>query len=279
MGAFVQPQNNATEISAIVDQSKQMVQEKFTQALAYGDSARAMAEAFLSTLAQAASEGISPAHAPILTINPLAYGFNPGEAPVKPVIDLVLPLLPAAPSFEDISIIPQAIPSFEIEAPELSFPDPPSADLPSPPSDIPGLTPIDLPDKPSFTLPDLPTFLPVTIPEVPIGNFPTFEGSAPAESLIVPNNIMDIFHDSYESAIKTALQNKILNDIVNGGTGLNPSIENEIWNREAGKSPPRPGRSSGEDRGGVVKEGILSAGRRPFRPACRPRNRIHEQEA
>ena len=82
------------------------------------------------------------------------------------------------------------------------------------------MTPIEFPEKPVVTLPDLPTFLPVTIPEVPTANFPTFDASAPEESLIVPNNIMGIVHDTYESAIKTALQNKILNEILNGGTGL-----------------------------------------------------------
>ena len=80
MGAFVQPQDNATEISAIVDQSKQLVQEKFTQALAYGDWASGLAEAFLATLSQAAGEGITPAHAPILTINPSLMGSTRGSS-------------------------------------------------------------------------------------------------------------------------------------------------------------------------------------------------------
>ena len=235
MGAFVQPQNNTNEIATIVDQSKQLVQEKFTQAMAYGDGLNAVCQGFLATLAQAGNEaGYTPVHAPILTINPIAYQFNPGEAPVAPVVDLGDSdrCLPSAPSFEDITIDPQVVPTFEILAPEVNLPDAPSLDLPSAPSDIPEMTPIEFPEKPVVTLPDLPTFLPVTVPEVPTANFPTFEASAPVESLIVPNNIMGIVHDTYESAIKTALQNKILNDILNGGTGLNPSIENEIWRRE-----------------------------------------------
>ena len=237
MGAFVNPQNNTSEISAIVDQSKQLVQEKFTQALAYGDGAKAACEAFLATLGQAANEaGYTPANAPILTINPIAYSFNPGEAPVAPAVELDVPGVPTVPTFEDVTIVPQVVPTFEDVAPEVNLPDAPSLELPSPPSDIPEMTPIEFPDKPVVTLPDLPTFLPVTIPEVPTANFPTFDAAAPEESLIVPNNIMGIVHDTYESAIKTALQNKILNDILNGGTGLNPSVEMEIWRREEERS-------------------------------------------
>jgi hypothetical protein len=233
MGQFVNPQNTTTDIAGIVDTARNTVTDKFTQALQYADGAMNEASAFLNAL-QSAAEGFGFTITSLsgLSIAPISYEFNPGEAPVPPDAHLDLPALPTTPILDVINIEAIPIPSFDAVEPIVVIPDAPGIDLPNPPSDIPAVSDPDLPEKPVLTLPREPTFLQVTIPEIPQPDFPVFDLVAPDESLIVPENVIAINPGSYSSALLTALQNKLLNELLNGSDGLNPAVEDSIWRRE-----------------------------------------------
>ena len=177
------------------------------------------------------------APAPILGVTlPSLEGitFNRPDAPVTSnALDAVTfpeapaePVLGAAPSF---SLPP--VPDMEIAFPAVDFtagqPTPFAADPPSEPGD---LSPINMPSVPTLVFPDAPSVGNILIPDVPTLALPTFDatlGNAPA----APSTAFAWSETGYSSPLLTAMTALYLSWIEGTSTGLDPAVEEAIWNR------------------------------------------------
>lgn len=97
--------------------------------------------------------------------------------------------------------------------------------------DSPILTTITLPDPPDLAFPDVPTITEVTIPSAPSINITNFTATVPSIETLTEPVTFSFVEEAYNSDIRVVLFNKILNDIINGGTGLDVDVEQDIWDR------------------------------------------------
>jgi hypothetical protein len=214
----------------------ELVQEKFTMAQSYADSAFAIAISTLQSLA-ALAKGLDPKHADVV-IDPIPMPPLPdftGTRPTPPPIDTTWPTAPPAPTFRDISVIEfPTFPDLTVVPVEPNIPDLPDVELPAPPSEPPALSDIAIPEKPIYELPTPPSFVSIAIPEMPSISLPTFDADPPdVGELIVPEPLInDGNGNPYVSELLDRIKAKILNDITNGSTGLKPEIETAIFQRE-----------------------------------------------
>ena len=99
--------------------------------------------------------------------------------------------------------------------------------LPSEPS----TSTFDFPTKPSYTLPTAPTLTDIVIPEFVEGTIGTISTTIPSMDFFVPSvgdvSTSDAPLDSLFQTIKERLESNILN----GGTMLDSTVEDDIWNR------------------------------------------------
>lgn len=134
-----------------------------------------------------------------------------------------------------------AIDDFTTAEPSLTIPDAPSLDFGVAPTVdygskpvAPTLDVITVPDAPSITLPDAPTFLSLSTPSFAgldlhadkldaLDGMPTLTLAAPTPYTYSPG-------PQYESTLLTTLKT-IINSRLAGGTGLNPTVEQAIWDR------------------------------------------------
>jgi len=139
--------------------------------------------------------------------------------------------LPKPPELE----IPQtdygAAPNYTIEDPEVDTSiDIPQLDIAEP--STPTLSMPEAPIAPDIESPEMPTLDKVTLPDLPNIDTsldfpeppPLLELEAPSWSYTPPSE--------YKSALMDILNNKLQNNIVNGGTGLPEDIEQAIYDRQ-----------------------------------------------
>lgn len=174
--------------------------------------------------------GASVTFAPTSTPDPV---FDKPEDIDAPEIDISIPNFPEFSTgyisgFPDISA-----PSYDLTSPTPSFPSPPD-ELVAYAPDAPDIeTEFIFPDSPEYILPDVPTLESLNIPDNPILSLPTFDRSVPEipSDLIPPNLIFNFHEEGYSSELMDALKVDLLDRIQNGGTGLNASVEQNIWDR------------------------------------------------
>jgi hypothetical protein len=181
------------------------------------------------------------AHVPAIISTPI--DFNMAYDALQ---DLINNQLPPVPDFQDIDdstvplptletlpdIVDVAIPDFSVPAPDVHFNDSPDwVD----PGDIPGAPQINTyppPDRPITTMPPDPVLTTVTIPTPQPLDMPTFDESLLDEDLLAPSNTFSFNEEVYASALKTAAYNGLLDEIQNGGYGLNSNDETLLFDRE-----------------------------------------------
>lgn len=214
-----------------------LVTETFSQAQAYADQSFNNAWCFLTALAN--TGGVlndvvtNVQYTPADTSN---IAFQKPVAPDPLALDLTFPVFPGP--FEAGSI-------YTIDDNKIG--DPPTDDstppvlrvIPAPdeldvtaPDNAPDIqTDFNYPDNPVYTLPSVPTLDELDISDPPtIINIP-FTQTLPVFSIPVPGNIFSFVEDLYSSDLLTALKVELLDRVQNGGTGLNPTIEQAIWDR------------------------------------------------
>lgn len=162
--------------------------------------------------------------------------FSLPSVPTAPSISIQLPTLPA--EFVPGTISPLTVtnpPEFTEDAPVVQEIPTPDATLPDFNSTLPdvdydaGVFPTILPDT---TLPTVPTFEELQLPAVPDISLPEFVAVVPdATDISVPGNVFLYNEDPYSSELLTSVTAELIDRVVNGGTGLNPSVEDAIWNR------------------------------------------------
>jgi len=220
-------------VQTVVDATTQAVQDRFEVVHQYAQGALQDAEAFLQALQNlAANFNFQVAVPKYILPATMNTQINLGDQPTMPVVALEVPAIPEIPSFEEVMISDIGVPVWNGVQPTINIPETPDSSLPGAPGNVPVAVSPDAPTRPAFTLPASPALLTVTIPDVPVANFPTFSDTLDAEALVVPTNVIQINPGSYQSAILTALQQGLLYEYQHGSYGLNPLVENDIYMRE-----------------------------------------------
>lgn len=154
-------------------------------------------------------------------------------APTRPTIPsstgLEAPVSPDSPSFSAITTL--AIPEFVENLPTLNLPTAPSSSLPGAPGNAPEFLAPALPDRPVFSLPDVPTFTPIEIPEVAATSMPTFTTDLPLDEMTELTSAFEYSENDYSSTLLDETKAKILDDLLNGGYGIDTADEDALWNR------------------------------------------------
>lgn len=197
------------------------------------------ADAFLGVLSDMASSSYFAAQSNA-NIPPPVFGWDSTEE----ILDLLTALFPDpievdeisgtqptyTPTEIDTSVVDVTIPEFTSSAPTLTIPAAPSSDLPSVPPQ-PAINDPAIPSAPVVALPAVPVITDVTMPEMPVIELPVFTASAPIDDLVAPTNNFSFFEEAYSSALLDAVKAKLLEDIQNGGYGIEPNDEAALWDR------------------------------------------------
>lgn len=170
---------------------------------------------------------------------PTVYGGYSGAAaaqasrvhkPALPGFDgIAAPVKPAAPIFSTPNI--GNIPELALAPPTLNFPVTPTTAMPASPGSAPVFNMPSLPTKPSTALPPAPTFENVPLPPTPAIDIPLFDIDDDFGTIISPTVHFEYHENEYQSALLDATKAKLLNDMVNGGYGIDDADERRLWER------------------------------------------------
>lgn len=136
--------------------------------------------------------------------------------------------VPGAPTLSPVSV---NVPDFAVGAPTISLPAVPSSVLPAAPGGAPSITDVALPDAPLVVLPAVPTFSQLSIPTMPVSDLPLFSSSLPQNLLQPPTNTFAYADPGYLSALADPVVAKLLDNLTNGGYGIDVTDEVALWNR------------------------------------------------
>lgn len=149
------------------------------------------------------------------------------------LLNIVMPAVPSAAPSTTIAPAPTVeVPTFNDAAPQVNLPTAPTLNLPSVPQE-PALNDVQLPARPAITLPTPPTLTQVEFPEKPSITIPAFTQTFPnLPELIAPTNNFSYTDTPYQDNLMDAVKALLLNDVENGGFGIDPTEEANLWNRE-----------------------------------------------
>lgn len=150
---------------------------------------------------------------------PSLPGFDGINAPGAPVL--------AEFTVPDIGTIPE----LTVVEPILDMPLRPSSTLPGAPTGAPEFHAPAIPAAPTLTLPAVPTFAPVALPDAPTLDIPLFDATADFGDIVAPTSYFEYSEREYSSALLDAQKAKLLNDLQNGGYGIEPEDERRLWER------------------------------------------------
>lgn len=153
-----------------------------------------------------------------------------------PPIDPVLPPRddPPRPDFIDLDPVPpDNIPVYDVTKYVPDWPPRPPDATPTFTEDPPPLEDVEKPVMPPYTMPQDPVLYYPLIPDVPEFNFIQFDADLDDFIFIEPPTFVNPGELGYSSSVNDAVRAKLLNDIVYGGTGLSPLVEDAIWRRES----------------------------------------------
>lgn len=156
---------------------------------------------------------------------------DPYEDPARAVNFPDLNALSGLLNLVDVTLDPTTIPVLEAISPSVNIPDAPDDPIPDVPSDSPTVVDKDLPTPPSYALPLEPVLEDTPLPNVPDIGTIAFEGQMPTVELVAPEPVFAYQDQSYQSDLADAIKTKLYNDVVYGGTGLDSTIEQDIWDR------------------------------------------------
>ena len=214
------------------------VSDTITQQQQFATDALANAETFLSKLAELATSNfflvsnVPPIPSP-------GYGFDTTDETQQ----LLLNLFPADISVDDISataptFTPDAIGTlpevpvadFTKVAPAVEIPTAPSSALPSAPTP-PSIGDPVLPSAPVVPLPTPPVVGTITRIEPPSIELPEMSIALPTDDLVTPTNTFEFNEVAYQSALLDAVTAKLLDNIQNGGYGIETADESALFDR------------------------------------------------
>ena len=213
-----------------LDNIHEMVKSKFSSAEEYAEDAWDVATSYLDEVS-AAANSFDFTFPILFTWADLNVNDHTPVMPDRPDMNVELPDSPLDPVLKEVLVDPVDVPSFDVVSPTITIPDAPSVNWPSDPGESPSIVYPDMPTKASYDLPDVPTIEDVVIPTAPETEIPSFEGELPVDDVDLPQSIFIYNEAVYDSALRTAVSNKLLEDVQNGGTGLAEDVEDAIWER------------------------------------------------
>lgn len=144
----------------------------------------------------------------------------------------------SAPSATEPTLVETAIreiadvlvPSFSDAPPPLDFPTTPDGTLPAAPGSI-SVNDVTVPDSPLYEFPDAVELTPLVMPEAPSISIPSFDETLPVPDIAVPTAVFEFAEADYRSLVLDELKVKLLDQLMNGGYGIEPQDEASIWQR------------------------------------------------
>lgn len=229
MGTYANPTVSIPDIAAIQDAASEVVSARFESGLAAAESAAAAAEGFLSSLGGVGSPpfvNFTPSFSmpAIPSVNadipePNIQSFSGRGQSIGFTMENFALILGNAPNFDIAPLIP-IIPVF----PDLVFPELTET--------RPFVRDVVLPDEPVLVFPDPPVMNEIVLPPPISIDLPTFDAILPVENIAIPSNVIDPGIFNYDSPILQMLKDKVLQWITTSGTGLDPIIEQAIYDRD-----------------------------------------------
>lgn len=162
--------------------------------------------------------------------------LNLPDSLTAPAISITVPTFPEFTPGEIYEYDENLIgtpPTFDTISPTISLPAQPGELDAAAPDTPPTLSTYEFPDPVTYILPNVPNFEDLNLPDVPDLSIPDFELAIPTPpvDLVAPGLTFSFTEEGYSSALMTALTAELLDRIQNGGTGLNPDVEQAIWDR------------------------------------------------
>ena len=203
---------------------------QFAQAQNYATNAQDQLTGFLSTLNTAASYTVPTIDLAWTSVTEPATVAPPSAVTLGDVTFTPPASEPTAPTLDAVTV-PTL--TFGESAPVTSFPVAPTLSIGTAPS-IPSVGAVAMPSAPTLTLPSAPTMLSLSIPT--FGGVDLHEDwltkfdNIPTLTLVAPTPYSYALGPEYASTLLSTLK-ATLNARMAGGTGLNPAVEQAIWDR------------------------------------------------
>ncbi len=198
---------------------------------AYADQQTNAANTYLLRLGDASAALVPPVINPIFPAGPSAPGQLTQPAPTLQTVVWTSPNAP--PDFTDVLDVTSVLPApFDAQPPVLAFGSAPAAFSEIVPT-APGVDLTYVEPLLSLTLPSPPSLLSLNITSFAGLNMPTAidPNAIPTLTAVEPTLREYVPGAAYTSALLEALKTSLKDRFVNGGTGLNPAVENAIWDR------------------------------------------------
>ena len=163
-------------------------------------------------------------------ISPIDYSAVPSFTQMLEDFPTFGNVAPEKPTLDTIPDIDVDFPQENFNFTEHSYPAP-NINIDKPPEDNTDIKTVDIPDKPDIQIPDVPTLTDIDMPPAPNIDLPAFDAVSPTLTDIDKPAELNYTEGVYNSDIRVDLFGKILNDLKNGGTGLNVEVERELYDR------------------------------------------------
>ena len=202
---------------------------------AYANGAYQMAVAYLSALQAAITALTTDITIPVIDEQQFSPDYNQllTLKPAPPTgLTPVTPDFPDDPVFQAINPLPPInMPPFTIGDLSINIPSLPDPVFPVFSGTAPALSDITVPSVPTTVMPDDPVQYLPTIPEFTGVSFPTFAATFTEEDFVEPVILINEGDGNYSTQLLSLVQDKLEHDVEFGGTGLDPLVENDIFNR------------------------------------------------
>ncbi len=210
-----------------------LVYEQFDRTAYYAEEAFDMTQNYIKALQHLLDDLRIPSTDPINVKPPnipeLDYGNRPGIGNLE--LSPNWPQIPLAPTLEDLPDMSDVqIPIMTFRPPDYNMPETPVLETVTPPGDLPQINMPNVPSAPNISLPDPPAIDEIPMPSPPDIRIPLFDSELPAPIIDIPGDF-NWQETPYYSEVWCNLLNNVLDGLKNGGTGLDPEVEQEIWDR------------------------------------------------
>jgi len=202
---------------------------------AYANGAYQMAVAYLSALQAAITALTTDITIPVIDEQQFSPDYNQ-LLTLKPAPPTGL--TPVTPDFPEDRVSkainplpPINMPPFTIGDLSINIPSLPDPVFPVFSGTAPALSDITVPSVPTTVMPDDPVQYLPTIPEFTGVSFPTFAATFTEEDFVEPVILINEGDGNYSTQLLSLVQDKLEHDVEFGGTGLDPLVENDIFNR------------------------------------------------
>jgi hypothetical protein len=219
--------------------AKYLVNDRFVQSMGLVRNFDSESSSALASLANADFS------VPLENLNLFPTDPHPpaiGDAPVPDKVDAYesqaqevafpdLTALQALLGLVDVTVEQVDLPNLSAIEPTITLPDAPDDTIPEVPSDAPEVADPTVPSEPMLNMPAVPVLEDIALPAEPTIDYPVFEGMMPEMDLTPPEPMFVYEEESYQSDLADAIKLSLYNTVVNGGTGLDPEVEQAIWDR------------------------------------------------